>query len=214
MDRLVTIRSSRFGLDIELRPDVDMELLLKNLEEKFRHASRFFKNAKMAISFSGRQLDRAEEDEILKIISRNTQIEIVCVIEQDADGETTYRSAVEQLSSGTPRQDGLFCRGTLGRSQVLESESDLVILGDVEPGAKVIARGSIVIMGSLYGSAWAGSGGDRNAFISALFFQPKELRIGDIEAKRHIIYQESLSSQGPKIAVADGNRIYLDPLVD
>ena len=44
--------------------------------------------------------------------------------------------------------------------------------------------------------------------------QPKQLRIGDIEAKRQIIYQESLLIQGPKIAVVDGKHIYLDPLVD
>ena len=97
---------------------------------------------------------------------------------------------------------------------MLESDSDLVILGDVDPGAKVSAGGNIVIMGSLYGSAPAGSGGDRRAFIAALFLQPKELWIGDVEANRHIICQESLSIKGPKIAVVDGNRIYLDPLVD
>jgi len=44
--------------------------------------------------------------------------------------------------------------------------------------------------------------------------QPKYLSIGDIVAKRQIIYQESLNIKGPKIAVIDGNRIYLDPLTD
>ena len=76
------------------------------------------------------------------------------------------------------------------------------------------ASGSIVIMGALYGSAHAGSGGNREAFVTALFLQPKELRIADVEAKRNIIYQESLSINGPKIAVVDGRRIYLDPLMD
>ena len=69
-------------------------------------------------------------------------------------------------------------------------------------------------MGALYGSVHAGASGDRNAYIVALSMQPKELRIGDIEAKRQIIYQESLNIQGPKIAVVDGRRIYLDPLTD
>ncbi|HIZ82119.1 MAG TPA: septum formation inhibitor [Candidatus Mediterraneibacter pullistercoris] len=213
MDRLVTIRSSRYGLDIELDPDADMRVLLEKLDEKFRETSRFFENAKMALSFSGRRLSRPEEDRILGIIQKNTQIDVVCIVEQE-DGGTAYRSIVEQAAAGAFKEEGMFYRGTLERRQILESDSDLVILGDVEPGAKVSAGGNIVIMGSLYGSAHAGSGGDKSAFIAALFLQPKELWIGDVEANRHIICQESLSIKGPKIAVVDGNRIYLDPLVD
>ena len=89
-----------------------------------------------------------------------------------------------------------------------------MILGDVEPGARVIAKGNVVIVGALYGAVHAGASGDRDAFVVALSMQPKQLCIGDIEAKRQIIYQESLSIKGPKIAVVDGRRIYLDPLVD
>ena len=44
--------------------------------------------------------------------------------------------------------------------------------------------------------------------------QPQRLVIGDIEAKRQLIYQDSLSINGPQIAVVDGKRIYLDPLIE
>ena len=60
----------------------------------------------------------------------------------------------------------------------------------------------------------AGAAGDRNAFIIALSMQPQRLVIGDIEAKRQLIYQDSLSINGPQIAVVDGKRIYLDPLIE
>ena len=83
-----------------------------------------------------------------------------------------------------------------------------------EVGARVVARGSVVIVGTLYGAVRAGAAGDRDAFVVALSMQPKQLCIGDIEAKRQLIYQESLSIKGPKIAVVDGGRIYLDPLED
>ena len=69
-------------------------------------------------------------------------------------------------------------------------------------------------MGTLYGTVHAGAAGDRDAFVVALSMQPRQLRIADVEAKRQIIYQESVSIKGPKIAVVDGNRIYLDPLMD
>ena len=55
-----------------------------------------------------------------------------------------------------PGQDGRFYRGTLKRNQVLESEASIVIVGDVEEGATVVSKGSIVVIGALLGSAQAG----------------------------------------------------------
>ena len=214
MDRLVTIRSSRYGLDIELEEKADFEMLLDILSEKFKESARFFKDAKMALSFSGRPLSREEEDLILEIISKYTQIDILCVVEQNDKNELLYRSIVEQSISEKEKREGQFYRGTLGKRQVLESESSIVILGDVEPDARVVAKGNVVVVGTLYGTVHAGAAGDRDAFVVALSMQPRQLRIADVEAKRQIIYQESVSIKGPKIAVVDGNRIYLDPLMD
>ena len=214
MDRLVTIRSSRYGLDIELDPETDFNVLTEILARKFKDSAKFFNDAKMALSFSGRILSRAEENRILEIISQNTQIDILCVVEQNDKNEPMYRSIVEQTLTNINKREGQFYRGPLGKREILESDSSIVILGDVGPGARVSARGSVVIVGSLYGAVRAGVSGDRDAFVVALSMQPKQLCIGDIEAKRQIIYQESLGIRGPKIAVVDGDRIYLDPLVD
>ena len=63
MDRLVTIRSSRYGLDIELDQEADFDALLEILADKFRSSARFFKDAKMALSFSGRHLTRTEGED-------------------------------------------------------------------------------------------------------------------------------------------------------
>ncbi len=214
MDRLVTIRSSRYGLDIELDPEADFKTLLTILTDKFRDSARFFKNARMALSFSGRVLNRVQEDQILRVISEYTQIEVLCIVEQNDSKEPMYKSIVERALDDICKKEGQFYRGTLERRQVLESDSSIVILGDVEAGAQVAARGSVVIVGTLYGSVHAGAAGDRDAFVVALSMQPRRLCIADIEAKRQIVYQESLTIKGPKIAVVDGNHIYLDPLTE
>ena len=57
-DMLVTIRSNRYGLDIELDPEADFRELLTVLTEKFRDSARFFKDASMALSYSGREGNR------------------------------------------------------------------------------------------------------------------------------------------------------------
>lgn len=76
------------------------------------------------------------------------------------------------------------------------------------------SAGNIVIVGGLYGAAHAGMGGDHSAFISAITMRPKKMLIGKIEARIPHVYQEDSSIQGPKIAVVDGHRIYIDPLIE
>ena len=214
MSRLVTIRSSRYGLEIELDPEAEFGALLAELTEKFRASSRFFGNARMALGFSGRSLSRSEENRILEAINSNTQIEILCIVEYDEKNEPMYKSMIDRTLTDMRKMKGQFYRGTLRRRQLLESDSSIVILGDVELGASVVAKGCVVVMGTIYGSVRAGDPDDRSAFVAALAMQPGKLCIGDIEAKRQIISQESLNIRGPKIAVVDGSRIYLDPLVE
>ena len=210
MSELVTIKSSHSGIELRLNANLPFPDLLKAVEEKFRQSADFFKNAKMAVSFSGRTLSISEEEQLIQVITQTTNLEIICIIDQ----ELIYKRAVAQCLSEREKSDGQFYRGTLKRRQLLESESSIVILGDVEFGAKVVAKGNIIILGTLYGSVHAGAAGDRNAFIIALSMQPQRLVIGDIEAKRQLIYQDSLSINGPQIAVVDGKRIYLDPLIE
>lgn len=63
--------------------------------------------------------------------------------------------------------------------QSLEVEGDLLLVGDVNPGGKVISTGNIYIMGNLRGIAHAGVNGDVNAIISASHMKPSQLRIAD-----------------------------------
>ncbi len=214
MDRLVTIKSNRYGIEVHLDPQVSFDTLLESLFTKLKDSAKFFEGAKMAVSFLDRILSDREEQIILDLIAETTGLDIVCIVDRDETNEMTYKSIVENTLTNISRREGQFYRGTLSRKQVLESDTSIIILGDVEFGAKVIAKGNVVIVGSLTGSVHAGASGDRGAFIAALSMQPKQLRIGDIEARRQAIHQESLMSGGPKVAVADGRRIYVDPLVD
>tara|TARA_Y100001968_G_scaffold7640_1_gene6515 strand:+ start:195 stop:848 length:654 start_codon:yes stop_codon:yes gene_type:complete len=76
-----------------------------------------------------------------------------------------------------------FHQGTLRSGEYLESPGDLLILGDVNPGAKVSAEGNIIIWGRLLGIAHAGSKGDTEATISALQLRPVQLRIAEKVAR-------------------------------
>ena len=164
--------------------EVSFDILMKSMEEKFRNSAKFFQGAQMAVRFLGRRLTYLEEQAVLDLISNTTGIDVVCIIDGDPANETAYKSVVERTLSNVRKRDGQFYKGTLGKKQVVESDTSIVILGDVELGAKVISKGSVVILGALHGFVHAGAAGDRAAFIAALSMQPKQLRIADVEAKK------------------------------
>lgn len=69
-------------------------------------------------------------------------------------------------------QTGQFYRGTLKRGDVLESEASIVIIGDVEHGARVTAKGNVIILGELKGTVTAGAAGNDQAVILAFSMSP------------------------------------------
>ena len=71
----------------------------------------------------------------------------------------------------------LYHRGTLRGGQALHNLGNIVVIGDVNPGAELVASGDIVVFGALRGVAHAGAQGDRSARVIALELAPTQLRI-------------------------------------
>ena len=72
---------------------------------------------------------------------------------------------------------GQFYKGNLRNGDVLESEASIVVIGDVDCGARVSAKGNIIILGTLKGTAQAGLSGNRNAVVVAMEMAPSQVRI-------------------------------------
>lgn len=209
----VTIKSSKHGLEVRLDPDMPFTQLLLEVRRKFTEASKFFADSSVAISFVSRNLSREEEDQLIQVISEAGKVQIVCIINNNKTTEQLYRMILEENLESLDKLDGQFYRGTLKRRQLLEIETSIIVLGNVEAGAKIIAKGNIIVMGKLEGVVYAGANGDKDAFISALYMNPKLLKIGDVSLKRHKIQKTLENSYEPKIAIVDGEHIYIDPLV-
>ncbi len=79
--------------------------------------------------------------------------------------------------------DLLVHRGTLRSGDHLQAEGSVLLLGDVNPGARISAAGNVLVWGRLRGIAHAGVAGDRNARIVALQLRPLQLRIADVVAR-------------------------------
>ena len=183
MSQAVVIKSNKYGINLILDKDMAFQELLTAIKEKFQESEKFFKNAKMAISFEGRTLTQEEEYQIIETITENTSISIICIVDNDETHADLVKQQIEAYYDSVSGREGEFYRGTLRSGQVLESVSSVVIVGDVNPGAKIISQGNIVVLGALKGNAYAGAAGDSNCFIVALEMDPIQIQIGDILAK-------------------------------
>lgn len=89
--------------------------------------------------------------------------------------EESRQFAVEDLGEDT----ALFLNRTLRSGTRIEFAGHVVVLGDVNPGAEIVAEGNVIIWGRLRGMVHAGSKGNRKAVICALDLSPVQLRIAE-----------------------------------
>jgi septum site-determining protein MinC len=73
----------------------------------------------------------------------------------------------------------VLLRRTLRSGQAVHHDGHVVILGDVNPGAEVVASGDVLVWGRLRGLVHAGASGDETARVCALQLNPTQLRIGE-----------------------------------
>lgn len=128
------------------------------------------------------------------------------------DNQTSNMGAAMEVNDDL----GHFYRGTLRSGQSIEFASSIVVIGDVNPGARVIAKGNIIVIGSLKGAAFAGVNGSQNAFIIALDMDPMQLRIGDLYARspdsKGFLKKKRQPSREMQIAFVENNNIYIEPI--
>ena len=96
MDNSVIIKGSKSGITVFLDNEMPFEELLESVSDKFKNASKFFNNANMAISFDGRNLSAEEEKKILNIISDVSDLNIVCVLDENNNMKEIYEDAVKK----------------------------------------------------------------------------------------------------------------------
>jgi len=76
--------------------------------------------------------------------------------------------------------DTLFLRRTVRSGQAIHHASSIVILGDVNPGAEIVASGDIIVWGVLRGMVHAGYPNNENAIVCSLVLSPVQLRIAHL----------------------------------
>lgn len=213
MSQNVLIKSFQNGLNVILDPDAEFEAIIKSLEQKFQESGKFFQDARMALSIEGRVLTTEEEKRVIDTICNVSGLDIVCVVGKDENQNQMYLKAIHQTSFSSNRNNGQFYRGTLKNGQILETETSIVILGDVYPGSVVVSTKDIIVLGGLYGEAYAGGSGESGHFVVALDMSPEKLKIGDQKYRAEKIQKWSIKPKvQPRIAFMKNKKIIIEPL--
>jgi len=188
---LIQIKGLRDGLLVSL-DDAPWETQLAALMAQVDSQPSFFQGARLALDVASQILnvndlvslrDQLSERGIAlwAVVSESPKTEqtaqllgLATRISKPRPEETrTY--AVDDLGEET----ALFLDRTLRSGTRIDFAGHVVVMGDVNPGAEIVAEGNIIVWGRLRGMVHAGSKGNREAVICALDFSPMQLRIAD-----------------------------------
>ena len=124
---------------------------------------------------------KAESKEIHPVIQHDEIIAEQMVEQEIEEQKDEEISAKKVEAENLPT---LYLRKTIRSGQSISSDGNIVVIGDVNPGAEIIAKGDITVWGILGGIAHAGSDGNNYSRIRALKLNPVQIRIGEVFARR------------------------------
>ena len=187
----VELKGFHDGMRLIIDPEASMEEIEQAIVERMANLGDSLSGLTMNMDLGSRSINDKELVHLKKLLSENYGLEVKQIIGDAEDepkkAETTRIAGVPALHSEERVYDQLvptneetrFIRHTLRSGQIERAlEGNMVILGDVNPGAEVVAAGDIIVLGALRGVAHAGALGDTSSIIFALNLLPTQLRIG------------------------------------
>lgn len=198
----IAFKGSKDGITIYLDRDSDYANLKEQLIKKLESTRQFFIGAQVS-SIQGKALTNGEREEIREIIYSRFGMVMV------EKNEGVMGSSSVQPFDGIEEGDTKFIRATIRSGQRIQYGGNIVIIGDVNPGAEIIAEGNILVMGALRGLAHAGSSGNERAFVVAYSLQPKQLRIANIIARSPD--HEQVKPMSPELAMIKNDVVVIEP---
>ncbi len=209
----ILIKKFPNGIRLYLNPELAFDELLDEIATKFNQSRQFFRDARVALAFEGRDLTEEEERRIITTIQLNSDIDVLCIIGKNEETDRNFVKAIQKVDFQHTDNYGHFYRGTLKNNQKIELDSSVVILGDVYPGSCIVASKDIIILGGLYGEAYAGVGSEDGHYIVALEMSPEKIKIGDFRYKPQEKHRWGIKPKvQPKIAYVKDKHIVIDPI--
>ena len=187
---LVQIKGIRDGLlaTFSDAPWEDQHIaLLGQIDER----SSFFQGARLAMDV-GSQILKVNDLVDLRDQLSERNVVLWAVVSESSTTEKTAQllglatriskprpEAQRQFANTITEDTALFINKTLRSGTRVEYPGHIVIIGDINSGAEIVAEGNVIVWGRVRGMIHAGAKGNRSAFICALDLSANQLRIAN-----------------------------------
>ena len=175
MKNCISIQLKKNEICIKIQEDAEEKEIIECLKTKIVDLKKLYKEDTTPIKVTGKILKNKEMEEIQKIIKE----EIDVGIDFESPKTLGLHGIKKVFNKEIKSSETIFHKGSLRSGQKEEFEGSIVILGDVNAGAEVIAGENIVILGELRGLAHAGAKGNRTGIIAANKIDCPQIRIAD-----------------------------------
>ena len=229
----IAIKGTRNGLLLTLEPETPFGELLNALAERLAEAPAFFRGASLSVDTSHRMLRVSERTQLEALLTHyqmsmaplfptmalRTPAQPAVTQELGLTTEPPLPSAASQdaLTSDAATRDvrdfsdTLFLRRTVRSGQAIHHPSNVVVLGDVNPGAEIVAGKDIIVWGVLRGMVHAGYPDNEGATVCSLLLAPVQLRIAHLLSRP----PEGLEVQPrPEVAAIRNGQIVVESWVN
>ena len=211
---MITCKSTPRSLEFWLEETDSYAQIKQELIGKLEANALFYQGYHSPVIFFGKQFTELQKKEISAILLRRFDMTTVQFVDEEeapaqkkpADKEVTAEKvSVSAPSKKEPPAENRFIKKSLRSGQRVECGGDVVVLGDVNPGAEIIAGGNIAVFGKLRGLAHAGAFGRTDVCIAAQKLLPQQVRIcgkiGIIPQDRRIEGAETVHLEDGRIVV-------------
>jgi septum site-determining protein MinC len=200
-DRIL-IKGNKEGLNVVISMNTfkDFDEMLEMLIDKLSKGKVFYKGCTLKLTTELKYISEKDLRRLKEVLFDEFLIKD-CSFEDKEDKST-------KVFSGIYEGRTKFIRKTIRGGQSINYPGNIVIIGDVNPGAEVFAGGNVIVLGTLRGHVFAGSGGNDKAIIAAFSLQPEILQIADIVTRSP---EGENKPQYPEIAKIKENMIVVEP---
>ena len=200
----IAIKGTRNGLLLTLEPETQFGELFNALSQRLAESPSFFRGAALTVDTTYRRLQKSERAQLEELLAHyhmsisaietateprpaaktialpipNTELPPIAPVERAV--ARTSDMMEQPVREAHEPADTLFLRRTIRSGQAIQHTSNIVVLGDVNPGAEIVAGGDIIVWGVLRGMVHAGYPDNEQSLVCALQLSPVQLRIAHL----------------------------------
>ncbi len=193
MNKIIEFKGTKDGIVLQIKPFHCFEEITDCIHKKFEKSAQFFTGATI-IGVEGSIGIEKNRWELYKILTEDYQLNVISLdpvakTEKEPEPVVVPDTVVIEEKEETIQvldyneYDTKIVRKNLRSGMSVAYDGNIVVIGDVNPGAEISAGGNVIVMGKLRGMVHAGKFGNKETYIIASKLIPTQIRIGNLIAR-------------------------------